>query len=463
MFQSFTLKNGIKIISEPMQNRRTVAMGVYVKVGSQDENLRNNGISHLIEHMLFKGTDKHSAKELADITARMGDDINAFTSKECTAVYGMSISENLEEMVSLFADMLVHSTFDAKELAKEKHVVMDEIDMYTDSADDLVHELLQKKIWNEDALGFFISGTKSTVKSFSRAEVTRFHSRFYRPDNMLISVAGGYEEDKLLKWLEREFGAKNMPGEIADRVYQVMGDRLGHGPYHRQYADRSQNRSSEAEKNSLAIAPKYHRCFVTADKEIEQLHINLAFPALCVADERRFVYSLFNSVFGGSNNSRLFQKIREEEGMAYSIYSYSSAYERAGLFHIDITVQPTLAACVLEKVFEEVRRFLRDGVEDAELSMCKQQIRTEMIMSAESPKTRMESNAKYAMAGGALYSTEEKLKRIDCVCKEDITALARDILKLSQCSMCVVGNKANYSVQELKKIWNTLEKEASQI
>lgn len=455
MFHRFTLKNGIQVVSEPMENRRTVAMGVFVKVGSRNETKADNGISHLMEHMLFKGTTHHTAKEIADITARMGDDINAFTSKECTALYGMTITENLREMAMLMGEMLTNSVFDAKELAKEKRVVMDEIDMYEDSAEDLVHELLQKRIWRDSALGFQISGNKSVVRGFHKAQLEAFHREHYFAENLLISVAGGYDEEKLLGWLAEAFSDMRKraggPQIVADSIKAGMGSALALEPYHKQYKTKQETAGGKS-----VDSPEYYRSFATADKDIEQLHMNLAFPALKVGDERRFAYSVFNSAFGGSNNSWLFQKIREDAGLAYSVYSYSSAYERAGLFHIDITMQPALGVPVLEKVIGVARDFACIGLKEEELAMHKQQVRTELIMNSESPKNRMDANAKYALAGTPLYTVEEKLAKIDAITCEDIRMLAREIMDLSQCSMCVVGDKSCMDLRGIKKKWEQL-------
>lgn len=498
MVYRYTLSNGIEVLSEPMANRKTVAIGVFVRVGSQNEARENNGLSHLIEHMLFKGTKKHSAKEIADITARMGDDVNAFTSKECTALYGMTITEKLEELAELLGDMLTDSLFDERELVKEKRIVMDEIDMYEDSAEDLVHELLQKRVWRDDPLGFLISGTKSVVRTFHSAQLHSFHREHYFAENMLISVAGGYEEEKLRSWLERAFvrvrrrqdmqgcstaaaerGALT-PAQTAAFVKQEKGRALVLQPYHREYENRenirqrsaARKRGTEEEPAKAGAArgqkigadpavcglpvsapPRYYRSFVSADKDIEQLHMNLAFPALCVDDDRRFAYSVLNSAFGGGGNSRLFQKIREEAGMAYSVYSYSSAYKRAGLFHIDITVQPQSAAAVLERTADIVREFVRDGLTAEELSLHRQQVGTELIMSAESPKTRMDSNAKFALAEAGLYTLEEKLARLEAVTCGQIKELAGEILRLSECSLCVVGDKSCTDLRGLKRLW----------
>ncbi|MBQ9118604.1 MAG: insulinase family protein [Lachnospiraceae bacterium] len=466
MFHRYRLDNGIEIISEPMENRRTVSIGAFVKVGSSHETREENGICHLIEHMLFKGTHKHTAKEIADITVRMGDDVNAFTSKECTALYGMTITENLPEMIALLGDMLSGTKMDAKELAKEKRVVMDEIDMYADSPEDLVHELLQKRVWREDALGFLISGTKTTVRSFDKEQLLAFQKQNYYGENMLISVAGGYEEKEMLACLAKSFGRirpKPFSPQLAAQALKAeKKSELALEPYFAVYPEeRSQNNKLHSERATGTItAPEYFCSFVTEHKDIEQLHMNLAFPGLVLGDERRFMYSIFNSVFGGSNNSRLFQRIREEEGLAYSVYSYSSAYQKAGLFHIDITVQPGLAEQVLRETIEIIREFTEHGLTPEELTMHKQQVKTELIMNAESPKTRMDSNAKFALADARLYTLEEKLERIEAVTCEEIRQLAKECLNLSCCSICVVGNRENGNWNALRRIWKELTAQA---
>lgn len=468
MIYRYQLHNGLDVISEPMANRKTVALGVFVKVGSQDETRENNGISHLVEHMFFKGTGTRGAKEIADITARIGDDVNAFTSKECTALYGMTVTEKLPELAELLGDLLTDPLFDAKELAKEKRIVTDEIDMYEDSPEDLVHELLQKRVWREDALGFLISGTKSVVRGFHRGELHRFLQEHYFAENMLVSVAGGYEEEAMRDILAGAFGKiksrngrqeeqaregqRPSPESVAAAVKRERGAELFLPPYHKAYG-RGAGEKTETGITACRPSPRYFRSFVTADKDIEQFHLNLAFPALCVGDERRFAYSVFNSAFGGSNNSLLFQKIREEAGMAYSVYSYSSAYRRAGLFHIDITVQPQLAVPVLKKVAGIVEGFARAGLGEAELDLHKQQIATELVMSAESPKTRMDSNAKYALAGTRVYTLEEKLARIGAVDGGQVKELAGRILRLHAASLCVVGDKKCADLRGLKKVW----------
>jgi predicted Zn-dependent peptidase len=200
-----TLGNGIRVVTEKLSYLRTASFGVWVNVGSAKESKENNGISHMIEHMLFKGTKTKTGKVLADIIAMIGDDVNAFTGKEITCYYGTTTSENLDTLVELIADMLLHSNFEASDIVKEKSIICDEIDMYEDSADDLVHELLQQKVYKNQALGYIISGTKTNVRSFTRQQLLDFMMLHYTADKILISVAGNFEEEHLIHTLEENF------------------------------------------------------------------------------------------------------------------------------------------------------------------------------------------------------------------------------------------------------------------
>lgn len=506
MIHQFNLENGIKVVAEPMADRRTVAIGIYVHVGSANETKENNGISHLMEHMMFKGSKRYSVKEIADVTAGLGDDVNAFTSKEATALYGMTTSENLYELIMLLGDMIANPLLDSKELSKEKRVVIDEINSYADDADNLVHETLQRKVWKEDSLGQIISGNRTVVKGFTKADLEEFHQKYYHTGNMVISVAGGFDEMHLKEWLEEGFrevsngkllsenvhvrklnrkklsddksvnetdyvSVEKNASQIADKIKQSMADDLALDPYHKIYpskesktkivVEREKNRVAQTEKSNLqkhSLVPvTYFRSFHALQMEIEQLHMNLAFPFITMQDDRRFVCSVLNSGFGGSNNSKLFQSIREESGLAYSVYSYESCYERGGLFHVDLTMQPSVAEEVLKRTEDVVRRFVAEGLSERETEMQKRLVRTELIMASESPKQRMESNAKYALIGMPLLSVQEKLDRITAITSEDVKKLAEDYLRLQQCSLCLVGDKSEYKVRHLKKIWSTME------
>ena len=438
----YTLSNGIKVVMEKLSYLRTASFGVWIKVGSAKETKENNGISHMIEHMLFKGTTNKSARELADIIAGIGDDVNAFTGKEVTCYYGTTTTENLSVLVELIADMILHSNFAPKDIAKEKRVIYEEIDMYEDSADDLVHELLQQKVFKDQALGFIISGTKSNVRSFTRQQLLDFMKLFYRAENMLISISGNFDETALLDDLERYF--REVPGvnRGAIAAKQAFRDKkLTLSPYEKKY--------------STKLHPVYTPCFCTRHKENEQLHMNIAYSSISLRSEDSISFSIFNSLFGGSNNSRLFQKIREELSLVYSIYCYGSSFEETGLFHIDITVNPAQALTVLKETKKVIYDLLSKGITETELMTHKCQVKTEYIMSSESAKARMNANAKGILLRGYVKTLDEIVKEIDETSVDDIMEFARRTFTESIPSMCVVGAENGVRFSTIKKVFQT--------
>lgn len=436
-----TLSNGIRVVTEKLSYLRTASFGVWVNVGSAKETKENNGISHMIEHMLFKGTKTKSARVQADIVAMIGDDVNAFTGKEITCYYGSTTTENLITLVKLIADMLLHSNFDPEDIRKEKLIICDEIDMYEDSADDIVHELLQQKVYKDQALGYIISGTKTNVRSFTRQQLLDFMNLHYTADKMIISIAGNFDEELLIDTLEKEFQEVQAVSQGAIRAslkfranekkqYQLP-------PYEKIY-----NKDNH---------PSYVPSFCTKHKENEQLHINIAYPSISLKSEESIVFSIFNSMFGGSNNSRLFQKIREELSLVYSIYSYGSSFEDAGLFHIDITVNPMKALTVLNETRKAIEDFWRNGLEISELNTHKSQVKTEYIMSCESTKARMDANAKGILIKGYVKNLDQVVSEIEQVTLEDVMNFAQKTLQQQVSSMCVVGAETGIKFSEIKK------------
>src|SRR5690554_3286775 len=289
MINVITLNNGITVVMEDMPYLKSASFGVWVRVGSANEDESNNGIAHMIEHMLFKGTNTRSAKQIADEMARIGGNINAFTSKECTCYYATTLSEHLPIAIRVIGDMLINSLIDEKALKKEKSVIIEEIDMYEDSPEDLVHEVLQQRIWKGHPLGYMISGRKKIVRKVTREEIIDFIDAYYTGENIVISIAGSFDQKEILAHVEEVFG------DIKPR----------------------------ASMNAMSLyLPQYNKVLVKRNKDIEQLHVNIAFNGISYLSEERFTLSVLNTILGGSLSSRLFQKIREDAGLTYSIYSY---------------------------------------------------------------------------------------------------------------------------------------------
>lgn len=441
------LQNGIKIVTEELSYLRTVSFGVWIRVGSAKENKENNGISHMIEHMLFKGTKSKSAKEIADIIASIGDDVNAFTSKEQTCYYGTTITESLPTLVELISDMLCNSLLSEEDLRKEKRVIFEEIDMYEDSADDMVHEILQQNVYKDHPLGFIISGTKKNVRSFKRLQLIDFMKKHYVAENIVISAAGNFSEKELMEQLEKCFGGIRGTNPKASNSLSLLKkkkEELLLAPYEEKYQKITED------------IPSYHTCFCQRHKENEQLHINLAFPSIPLGSDESVVFAVVNSMLGGSNNSRLFQRIREELSLVYSIYTYGSSFEKTGLFHLDITVNPQQVLRVLRETKIVMDEFLTTPITKEELDTHKAQVKTEFILGSESAKARMNANAKSVLVRGYVKTLDEIIEDLNRLSVEDINRFAYKIWGGCSASLCVIGAENGVRFSTLKREYQNL-------
>jgi predicted Zn-dependent peptidase len=383
---------------------RSVALGIWVKAGSAYESIELNGISHVIEHMLFKGTTTKSAKDIANITTSLGGNLNAFTSKECTSYYIRTLDVHLDASVELLSDMIINSTFTHEDLEKEKSVILDEIDMYEDSPEDMVHEILQQEVWKDNAHGYIISGDKKTVKSFTREQVIDFKNRYYTGENIVISIAGSFDLSNIQETLENAFGTIPVKGNSAE-----------------------------------LIVPKYRRIDYKKNKDIEQAHIDIAYNAITSISSERYAFSIVNSVLGGSVNSRLFQRIREDEGMVYSIYSYGSSYDKCGLFQIYAAMNPGMVDEVMECIYSTVEEFIQESMTIEELHNAREEIKTELIINSESTQNRMENNAKSLLQFDRIITLDETIQELDKVTMKDIESIIDTYLKGVEPSTAMIG------------------------
>lgn len=413
------LSNGITVITEELPYLRSSSFGIWVKAGSANEDDNNNGIAHIIEHMLFKGTKSRSAKQIADEMAKIGGNMNAFTSKECTSYYATTLSEHLPIAIDIISDMMINSLIDEKALKKEKGVIIEEIDMYDDSPEDLVHEMLQQRVWKDHPLGYIISGTKKVVRKVTREQIIDFMDTYYVGENMIISVAGKFDEQETLGFLEAKFGVIKAKSE---------------------------------KRPNLTGMPEYNKVLCKKEKDIEQLHCNIAFNCISYLSEDRYILSILNSIFGGSINSRLFQKIRENSGLTYSIYSYGSSYRETGLFHIYAAMNPTQTGTVIKKIYQIVNDIKKKGVTEEELTMTKEQIKTELILGNESAKSRMNSNGKSMMNRGKILTMEELIVGVDKVSLRDIKDFANQYFDLNNVSISLVGNLKEIDLKVLEQL-----------
>ena len=410
------LDNKIRVVMEPMKNYSSIAIGVWVDAGSVNENPANNGVAHVVEHMLFKGTKSRSARDIADEMTAIGGNLDAYTSKECTCYYTRTLGEYAQKALEIIADMLINSKIDGNDLKKELGVILDEIDMYEDDADEQVHELLQKEVWGDHPLGYIISGEKETVRNFTCDDVRSFMETYYNGAHMVISAAGCFDAEELLENIQKYFGA--IPA--------------GAGAY-------TPGQTAIADDRSC-IPAIYRQSILCRHKDIEQMHMDLAFDCISYDHEDKYVMAVVNSILGGNLNSRLFQEVREEKGLTYTIYSYGSSFKNCGLFQIYAAMAPEQTHHVLDAVFEAIHRMATEPVTERELTLTKQQIRTELLMATESTHNRMETNAKAWLYQNIQETIPQTIARVEALTARDIGDFMHKYLAIPKASLSLIGN-----------------------
>ncbi len=391
----YRLSNGLRVVAEPIPTCRSVSFGIWVKTGSRSETPSNNGISHFIEHMLFKGTDTRSAKDIADLFDGIGGNVNAFTAKEYTCYFAKVLDQHLPLAVDALADMFFNSRFDEEELAKEKNVIFEEIAMYEDTPDDKVHDEASRASYGDHPLAYSILGSEERLTSMGPADLRSYMKEQYTLENTVISVAGNIEEKGLLELLEAKFGS---------------------------FSDSGLGRSLNA--------PEFKGEYLFHPKKTEQNHICLTFPGCSISDDNLYAMILLNNALGGGMSSRLFQEIREKRGLAYSVYSYHTSYADSGLFTVYAGTAPRQTADVLDLTMELLGDVSAKGLTDAELTRGKEQLKGSLILSLESTSSRMNRNGKNELMLGRHYTLDEMIERIEAVKMEDIRAVTASMLKV---------------------------------
>ncbi|NCU16482.1 M16 family metallopeptidase [Pallidibacillus pasinlerensis] len=391
MIKKYTCKNGVRIVLEEMPILRSVAIGIWVKNGSRHESPELNGISHFIEHMFFKGTKTRSAREIAESFDSIGGQVNAFTSKEYTCYYAKVLDTHASYALEVLSDMFFNSVFDERELEKEKNVVLEEIKMYEDTPDDIVHDLLSKAIYANHPLGYPILGTEKTLKSFTDEMLKQYIQHTYTPDNVVISVAGNVSES-FIEEIENIFGS-----------YQ--GERL------------------EANKSK----PVFNKNWLTRKKDTEQVHLCLGFEGLSVGSEDIYDLIISNNILGGSMSSRLFQEVREQRGLAYSVYSYHSSYEDSGIVAIYGGTGADQLDLLYDTIQQTLETFVEKGVTDKELKNTKEQLKGNLMLGLEGTNSRMSRNGKNELLLGKHRTPDEIIELIDAITKEDVNRMAERI------------------------------------
>lgn len=387
MVTTYTCQNGLRIVSEHIPHFRSVAVGVFVNTGSRDERPEENGITHFIEHLLFKGTKTRSAKDIAREFDRIGGDLNAYTSKEYTCYYAKVLDHHAPLAVDVLADMFFNSVMDPVEIDKERLVVKEEISMTEDMADDDVHEQLWRVMYPDNAIGAPILGTVETLDQFSRQQILDYMERHYTPSNTVISVAGQIDH-KLLGQIEALFGSfeRKSPDNAHILPNFVPGQSIKH-------------------------------------KETEQAHICLGYPGLSLQDDRLFALAVLNNIIGGSMSSRLFQEIREDRGLAYSVYSYHSAYSDHGTLAIYGGTADHQVGEVEELIRTSLQRMREGDISELEISDSREQLKGNLLLGLEGTGSRMSRNGKYELLHGKHQSADDIIRLIDAVKHEHVLDL----------------------------------------
>jgi predicted Zn-dependent peptidase len=409
------LPNGLKIVLEEIDYVRSISFGIYVKNGSRNESNLTNGISHFIEHMLFKGTQNRSAKEIADEMDAVGGQLNAYTSKDYTCYYTRTLDTHIDIALDVMSDMLLNPLFDDKDIKKECNVILEEIDMYEDTPEELVNDLLQEAIWKGMPLGHPILGTEQTIGNFDSSVFKEYYSKNYTTDNTVIAVAGHFKIDSMIDQIEKYFGSWK-PVE--------------------QY-------------NNAPSKSIYTPSIIYKEKEIEQLHMCIGFPGLPNASEDIFVLNVFNTIFGDGMSSRLFQKIREDKGLVYTIYSDTYNYVDDGLFTIYAGMAPEQAQKVIKIIKKEINSIKADHCLERDIIKAKEQIKSNYIIGLESTNNRMAALGRSQLLLDYVQTPEEIISQIDKIHIDEVLNMANQVLDLSKLSLCTVGKTSNSKLLDL--------------
>ena len=409
------LPNGLLVLTESMPHVRSVSMGAWIGSGSRDEAPEVNGVSHFVEHMVFKGTTSRSAQQIAREVDTIGGNLDAFTGKEMVCFNIKVLDENVAPALDVLSDLVLHPTFAPEELAREQGVILEEIKMDEDNPDYLVHEIFTQNFWKGDALGRPILGTEKTVSSFNQQIVFDFYNSRFTPRNMVFSAAGNLEHDAFVAQVERQFGSL-----AADDTAAVTGPEAPVATPH------------------ITLKRK---------KSLEQVQFCLGVPAPPVNDPDRYGVYLLNTMLGGGMSSRLFQTIREDQGLAYSIYSEMNPFRDTGSLCVYAGTSVDKTEKVLRLTLEELRRLKQETVSEAELKRAKDQLKSNMVIGLESSGSRMSNLARQQMYFGRFFGVEEIIEEIEAVSSADIQELAQRLFRPEAIALTLLGNLGSMKVE----------------
>ena len=400
------LPNGLTVITEQMQHIRSASIGVWLQTGSRDEDPEWNGISHFIEHMVFKGTKHRTAEEIARQVDSIGGNMDAFTAKECICFNVKVLDEHVPVALDILSDLVLNPVFDGSDIARERGVIMEEIKMDEDNPDYLVHEIFTQNFWKDHPLGKPILGTKETVKRFERDAVLDAYAHRFAPGNIIVSAAGNLDHDRFVELV------------------------LGHFEH-----------MTPMTNGFHSSTPKISsRIILRNKKALEQVQLCIGVPAHPIAHEKRHAGYVLNTLLGGGMSSRLFQNIRERQGLAYSIYSDLNPYRDTGCLAVYAGTSLASASKVVQSVVSEFRKLKTESVPDEELRRSKAQLKGSLMLSLESSTSRMSNLARQEMYFDRYYDLDELIERIEAVTAEDLSTLAGEFFKPESVAVTALGN-----------------------
>ena len=400
------LPNGLLVLSEEMRHIRSVSIGVWMKTGSRDEAPEANGISHFVEHMVFKGTTTRSAQDIARQVDSIGGNMDAFTGKETIRFNIKVLDDHLPIALDIVSDLVLHPIFTPKDIVREKGVILEEIKMDEDNPDYLVHEIFTQNFWKDHPLGKPILGTKETVRSFEQEKLFDFYRQRFAPNNMIISAAGNLNHRKFVELIHERFaGLASVPNGF-------------HLP-------------------APAVTP---RIITRNKKALEQVQLCLGVPSHPICHEKRYVSYVLNTVLGGGMSSRLFQKIREEQGLAYAIYSDLNPYRDTGCMTVGAGTSLESTPKVVDSILAEFREMKSQPIPDEELRRAKDQLKGSLMLSLESSTSRMSNLARQQMYFERFFTMDETIEQIESVTADEVAQMARELFNPDQIAITVLGN-----------------------
>jgi predicted Zn-dependent peptidase len=415
-----TLDSGVRIVTEAMPSVRSVSLGFWIATGSRHESDAQAGLSHLLEHLLFKGSEKYGSLEIDQIFDGMGAELNAGTGKETTSIYARVIDDHLADAFDVMADMVFHPTL--TDIDAEREVILEEIAMYEDDPQEKVFDMLGEAVFGEDPLGRAIIGRAEVVSGTSPADIAVFHHVRYRPENVVIAAAGAVDHDRLVALAAARTGpraAATAPGTASATAPGIGEPAFG------------------GDVAPLMLPETPRRRFER--KDTEQYHLCLGAPGLSRHDDRRFALRVLDTVFGGTSSSRLFQEVRERRGLAYAVYSFASAYQDTGQIGLYVGTRPENLVQALAVVGSELQRWREESATPEELARAKENLKGRVVLALESTGARMNRLGAETLAGQPLMPIDEVVARIDAVTVADIAALTDELWAPGRLSAAGIG------------------------